>query len=172
MHGDKFRRYHEASRAFVFDVSPSAVDSTHGVPGRVFLYKNPEWTPSVCCYRPTEYLRLAIAIDCLVQSSLAFPVFTHDPQLEPHTQIPIGVVEIMLDTQTTNLGDVFDFVSACVRRRGMFTCGSEVRVLGFPESRLRVRTNKTLTAFFCIVSAPRFGDGDAASDRGHPGQRQ
>ena len=125
----------------MFDVSPSSVDSTQGVPGRVFLYHNPEWTPSVCCYRPTEYLRLAIAIDCLVQSSLAFPVFAHDPRVEPQTQVPLGVVEIMLDTQTTNLGDVFDFVSSCARRHGMFTKGSELLA---SEAAMRCQIGDTL----------------------------
>ena len=126
VHGDQFRRYHDVSRAFVFDVSPSSVDSTHGVPGRVFLYKTVEWSPNVCCYRPAEYLRLAMAIDCLVQSSLTLPVFAADPATERRTQTPLGVVEILLDTQTTNLGDVFDFVSSCVRRNGMFTSGADL----------------------------------------------
>ena len=141
VHGDQFRRYHEVSRAFVFDVSPSSVDSTHGVTGRVFLYKTVEWSPNVCCYRPTEYLRLAMAIDCLVQSSLAFPVFLLDPALEPRAQTPLGVIECLLDTQTTNLGDVFDFVSACVRKHGLFTCGADL--LG-TEANMRARVARTL----------------------------
>ena len=143
VHGDQFRRYHEVSREFVFDVSPSSVDSTHGVPGRVFLYKTVEWSPNVCCYRPTEYLRLAMAIDCLVQSSLAFPVFLLDPALEPRAQTPLGVIECLLDTQTTNLGDVFDFVSACVRKHGLFTCGADL--LG-TEANMRARVARTLHA--------------------------
>ena len=126
VHGNAFRRFHDVSRAFVFDVSPLSTDSTHGVPGRVFLYKTVEWSPNVCCYSPREYLRLAMAIDCLVQSSLTFPVFAADPATEPRTQTPLGVVECLLDTQTTNMGDVFNLISACLRRHGMFTCGTDL----------------------------------------------
>ena len=126
VHGDAFRRFHDVSRAFVFDVSPMSTDSTHGVPGRVFLYKTVEWSPNVCCYSPREYLRLAMAIDCLVQSSLTFPVFAVDPATEPRTQTPLGVVECLLDTQTTNMGDVFNLISACLRRHGIFTCGTDL----------------------------------------------
>ena len=49
VHEKKFWKYHDASCQFFFNVSPMSPDGLLGLPGRCFLLKRPEWTPSVCC---------------------------------------------------------------------------------------------------------------------------
>ena len=70
VHDQKFCKYHETSTKFFFNVSPTSTDGLLGLPGRCFLLNRPEWTPSVCCYRPLEYPRLASAIECQVHSTM------------------------------------------------------------------------------------------------------
>lgn len=94
-----------------------------GLPGRCFLLTRPEWTPSVCCYRPLEYPRLACAIECQVHSTMALPLFHGDPTQEP--QLPLAVLEVILDHQTTNLGHVFEFLARTFERNGFYTTGQD-----------------------------------------------
>ncbi|XP_078433741.1 protein NLP2-like isoform X2 [Wolffia australiana] len=66
--------YREISRAFTFSAKEGP-DSFPGLPGRVFLSRNPEWTPNVSYYSKNEYLRVNFALAHEVRGSLALPVF-------------------------------------------------------------------------------------------------
>ena len=63
VHQEKFWKYHRLSEGFFFNLSPGGDSNLLGLPGRCFLHSRPEWTPSVCCYQPTEYPRLGCAIE-------------------------------------------------------------------------------------------------------------
>ena len=146
VHGEKFRRYHEASRSFVFGVSPSSSTSVMlGLPGRCFLFHRPEWTPSVCCYRPLEYPRLACAIECQVHSTMALPVYAVKPESEGAAggsrRPPLSVMEVLLDDQTTDLASVFECISTCLARHEFFTVGYDH--IG-PERVMRARAESKL----------------------------
>ena len=123
VHEKKFWKYHDASCQFFFNVSPMSPDGLLGLPGRCFLLKRPEWTPSVCCYRPLEYPRLACAIECQVHSTIAVPIFCSDPR--ENTEMPLGVLEVLMDHQTSSLGQVFEFTSASLNKHGFYTSGHE-----------------------------------------------
>ena len=116
----------ETSTKFFFNVSSLSTEGLLGLPGRCFLLNRPEWTPSVCCYRPLEYPRLASAIECQVHSTMALPIYLGDPAVEP--QMPFGVLEVLLDHQTTNLGHIFEFM------HGVFCRNGRVRRLVLPFS--------------------------------------
>ena len=145
VHGEKFRRYHEASRSFVFGISPTSSEVMLGLPGRCFLLRRPEWTPSVCCYRPMEYPRLACAIECQVHSTMALPLFASEPELKGAAggslRSPLSVMEVLLDHQTTDLGSVFKCISSCLARHGFFTLGHDQ--IG-PERVMRAALESTL----------------------------
>ena len=117
----KFWKYHETSTKFFFNVSPTSTEGLLGLPGRCFLLNRPEWTPSVCCYRPLEYPRLAAAIECQVHSTMALPVYLADPLMQQ--EMAVAVLELLLDHQTTNLGHVFEFMVGVLRRNGFYTTG-------------------------------------------------
>jgi hypothetical protein len=121
VHDQMFWKYHETSTRFFFNVSSMSTEGLLGLPGRCFLLNRPEWTPSVCCYRPLEYPRLASAIECQVHSTMALPIYVGDPAVEP--QMAFGVLEVLLDHQTTNLGHVFEFMCGVFRRNGFHTTG-------------------------------------------------
>jgi hypothetical protein len=66
--------YREVSRQFVF----SAKEETGlqpGLPGRVFISGEPEWTSSVLYYSKPEYLRMEYAVHHDVRGSLAMPIY-------------------------------------------------------------------------------------------------
>ena len=123
VHEKKFWKYHDASCQFFFNVSPMSSDGLLGLPGRCFLLKRPEWTPSVCCYRPLEYPRLACAIECQVHSTIAVPIFASDPK--ETQEMPLAVIEMLMDHQTSSLGQVFEFTSRSLNKHGFYTCGHE-----------------------------------------------
>ena len=123
VHEKKFWKYHDASCQFFFNVSPMSSDGLLGLPGRCFLLKRPEWTPSVCCYRPLEYPRLACAIECQVHSTIAVPIFASDPK--ETQEMPLAVIEMLMDHQTSSLGQVFEFTSRSLIKHGFYTCGHE-----------------------------------------------
>ena len=123
VHEKKFWKYHDASCQFFFNVSPMSPDGLLGLPGRCFLLKRPEWTPSVCCYRPLEYPRLACAIECQVHSTIAVPIFASDPK--ETQEMPLAVIEMLMDHQTSSLGQVFEFTSRSLNKHGFYTCGHE-----------------------------------------------
>jgi len=128
VHGEKFWKYHDVSCAFSFNVAPSTIKQAMlGLPGRAFLLQRPEWTPSVCCYRPMEYPRLACAIECQVHSTMAVPVFLEDPSppAASGSCTPVTVIEVLLDHQNTDLGEVHDFIARCVAKHGFYTVGRE-----------------------------------------------
>ncbi|KAJ0078663.1 hypothetical protein Patl1_22412 [Pistacia atlantica] len=68
--------YREVSRAYTFstEVKPGSI---HGLPGRVFISKVPEWTSNVVYYNKDEYLRVTHAVNHAVRGSIALPVFEY-----------------------------------------------------------------------------------------------
>ena len=154
VHEEKFWRYHEQSCAFFFNASPLSEDGLMGMPGRVFLGRRPEWTPSVCCYQPFEYPRLACAIESRVHTLLAIPVFLgdrdgdakNDPpsSSDPsETQMPIGIMEFMMDHQTMLIGSVFESAAAMLEKHGFRTVGFDELA---PPPRMRATLGDTLDA--------------------------
>ena len=154
VHEEKFWRYHEQSCAFFFNASPLSEDGLMGMPGRVFLGRRPEWTPSVCCYQPFEYPRLACAIESRVHTLLAIPLFLgdrdgdakNDPpsSSDPsETQMPIGIMEFMMDHQTMLIGSVFEAAAAMLEKHGFRTVGFDELA---PPPRMRATLGDTLDA--------------------------
>ena len=154
VHEEKFWRYHEQSCAFFFNASPLSEDGLMGMPGRVFLGRRPEWTPSVCCYQPFEYPRLACAIESRVHTLLAIPLFLgdrdgdakNDPpsSSDPsETQMPIGIMEFMMDHQTMLIGSVFESAAAMLEKHGFRTVGFDELA---PPPRMRATLGDTLDA--------------------------
>lgn len=70
--------YREISRRFTFSVEAEP-GSSHGLPGRVFASKIPEWTSNVIYYNKDEYLRVQHAVNHEVRGSIALPIFSGDP---------------------------------------------------------------------------------------------
>lgn len=69
-----FAGYREVSRAFTFSAKESG-GSLPGLPGRVFMSGEPEWTSNVAYYNPFEYLRVEYALNHEVRGCLAVPIF-------------------------------------------------------------------------------------------------
>ena len=123
VHREKFWKYHRMSEGFFFNLSPGGDSNLLGLPGRCFLHSRPEWTPSVCCYQPTEYPRLGCAIDCQMHSTIALPVYFDDPRVRP--AMPFAVMELLLDQQVTDMGRVFDTCVGALRGNGLYTAGTD-----------------------------------------------
>ncbi|XP_008806288.2 protein NLP3 [Phoenix dactylifera] len=96
-------QYRTVSLTYIFSVDEDS-GGYLGLPGRVYRYRLPEWTPSVQYYSSKEYLRLAHALNYNVQGTLALPVF------EPSDQSCVGVVELVMTSQKINYSHEVDIV--------------------------------------------------------------
>ncbi|XP_021774353.1 protein NLP2-like [Chenopodium quinoa] len=88
--------YRDVSEKYEF-LADEDTKQAHGLPGRVFLGKVPEWTPDVRYFRTEEYPRQVYARQFDVRGSIALPVF------EKGSGDSLGVVEIIMTT------DKFDY---------------------------------------------------------------
>ncbi|KAL8158859.1 hypothetical protein V2J09_000396 [Rumex salicifolius] len=84
--------YRNISENYQFSADADSKEGL-GLPGRVFLGKEPEWTPDVRFFRQDEYPRVNHAQICDVRGSIALPVF------EKGSGSCLGVVEIVTTTQ-------------------------------------------------------------------------
>jgi len=85
-----------------------------GLPGRVWLSKQPEWIGDVSQARDSIFLRWQAALDCGLKAGLAIPVLAEDyvlavlvffmfPSSKPNNQL----IEIVY-SMTTELGEIFE----------------------------------------------------------------
>lgn len=115
-------QYRMVSLMYSFSVDEET-DGTHGLPGRVFCRKLPEWTPNVQYYSDKEYPRLNHAQNYNVQGTLALPVF------EPSRHSCVGVIELIMNSQKVNYAPEVDKVckalevgSSVLSITDFFTC--------------------------------------------------
>ncbi|GMH28024.1 hypothetical protein Nepgr_029867 [Nepenthes gracilis] len=98
-------------------------DGPLGLPGRIFSPKLLEWTPNVQYYSRKEYLRLTHAKHYIAQGSLAFPVF------EPSGRTSVGVLELIVNSQTINYAPEVDKVCKALEAVNLRTLG----ILDYPK---------------------------------------
>ncbi|XP_073525305.1 uncharacterized protein [Phyllobates terribilis] len=81
-------KYRNVSESYEFPADEDHKEGL-GLLGRVFVGKQPEWTPDVRLFRQDEYRRWSHAQTCDVRGSIAFPVF------EKETTVCLAVLEIV-----------------------------------------------------------------------------
>jgi hypothetical protein len=86
---DRLSSYREISSKYTF-LGEEGEGGFHGLPGRVFQKRLPEWTPNVQFYTKDEYLRVYEAEGCNVRGSLAVPV------MEKANGKCLAVIELVL----------------------------------------------------------------------------
>uniref|UniRef100_M1B680 RWP-RK domain-containing protein n=1 Tax=Solanum tuberosum TaxID=4113 RepID=M1B680_SOLTU len=86
--------YRNVSQTYQFAAEKDSKELV-GLPGRVFLKKQPEWTPDVRFFKREEYPRVRYAHQHNVSGSIAIPVF------ESGSGTCLGVVEIVTTIQKT-----------------------------------------------------------------------
>ncbi|KAG6507242.1 hypothetical protein ZIOFF_032584 [Zingiber officinale] len=84
--------YRSASTRYQFLADEDSHQAV-GLPGRVFLWKLPEWSPDVRFFSSYEYPRVKDAQQYDVRGTIALPVFEKD------NQSCLGVVELVMTTQ-------------------------------------------------------------------------
>lgn len=87
--------YRSASTRYQFLADEESHQAV-GLPGRVFLWKLPEWSPDVRFFSSYEYPRVKDAQQYDVRGTIALPVFDKD------NQSCLGVVELVMTTQKVN----------------------------------------------------------------------
>eukprot|EP00252_Welwitschia_mirabilis_P019153 TRINITY_DN4364_c0_g1_i1.p1 TRINITY_DN4364_c0_g1~~TRINITY_DN4364_c0_g1_i1.p1 ORF type:complete len:990 (-),score=196.38 TRINITY_DN4364_c0_g1_i1:156-3125(-) len=103
-------QYRTVSLTYLFPASEEYEDleDVHGrpgLPGRVFRWRLPEWTPDVQYYSEWEYPRVPYAQHFNVHGSLALPIF------EPGgSNSCVGVVELIMTSQKINYSPEVDKV--------------------------------------------------------------
>ncbi|TKY75326.1 NLP4 protein [Spatholobus suberectus] len=98
-------KYREISVTYQFSAEEGdSKELVRGLPGRVFRYKVPEWTPDVRFFRSDEYPRVDHAQEYDVSGTLAVPVF------EQGSKMCLGVVEVVMTTQQINYGPELESV--------------------------------------------------------------
>ncbi|XP_074312833.1 protein NLP2-like [Silene latifolia] len=87
--------YRDVSEKYEF-LADEDSKRAHGLPGRVFLGKVPEWTPDVRLFRQEEYPRVKFAHKYDVRGSIALPIF------ENGSDKCLGVLEVIMTTEKFN----------------------------------------------------------------------
>ncbi|KAI8554748.1 hypothetical protein RHMOL_Rhmol05G0121700 [Rhododendron molle] len=82
-------KYRMICREYNFYADAESEEEKLGLPGRVFLHKFPESTPSVKYYSLKEYPQRDLALHCTIRGSWALPVF------ERSSQTCVGVLELV-----------------------------------------------------------------------------
>ena len=103
-HMDALWAFHSEFKSFSLNAYMAGHDGftpVSGAPGRVFVTKEPEFTPSVQCYNPSEYQRKALACEMGCHSQLLVPIF-----LEA-VETPIGIVEVTFLRVLDNIGTLY-----------------------------------------------------------------
>jgi len=98
-------KYREISVTYEFSAEESdSKELARGLPGRVFRYKVPEWTPDVRFFRSDEYPRVDHAQEYDVRGTVAVPIF------EQGSKTCLGVIEVVMTTQQINYGPELESV--------------------------------------------------------------
>ncbi|KAH9608955.1 hypothetical protein KSS87_008831 [Heliosperma pusillum] len=87
--------YRDVSEKYEFSADEDS-KRAHGLPGRVFLGKVPEWTPDVRLFRQEEYPRVKFAHQYDVRGTIALPIF------ENGSDKCLGVLEVIMTTEKFN----------------------------------------------------------------------
>uniref|UniRef100_A0A1D1XT89 Protein NLP1 n=2 Tax=Anthurium amnicola TaxID=1678845 RepID=A0A1D1XT89_9ARAE len=88
----RLMNYRTVSTCYQFSVEENSTEA-HGLPGRVFLWKLPEWSPDVRYLSNYEYPRVNYAQRYDVRGTLAIPIF------QRHSRVCLGVVEVVMTTE-------------------------------------------------------------------------
>ncbi|CAA6673469.1 unnamed protein product [Spirodela intermedia] len=124
----------------------------HGLPGRVFLGKLPEWSPDVRYFSNYEYPRVNYAQQCDVRGSLALPIF------HPHRggggggpASCLGVIEVVMTTERINYRSDYEHICSALQAVDLSSsevlnaprveARSDFRLAGLPEIAAALRTS-------------------------------
>lgn len=139
---DKITHFRNVSSDYYFSAEEDS-DVWHGLPGRVFVKKFPEWTPDVQYYSSNEYPRIFHAKHYNIRGSLALPVF------ESENQACVGVVELIMATQKVHYAPEFEQV--CKALQAVNLRSSEV--LECPKVQMPIENRQALPEILEVLIA-------------------
>ncbi|KAK1297728.1 Protein NLP1 [Acorus calamus] len=119
---ERLVKYRTVSAGYHFSAEEGSGEAL-GLPGRVFMWKVPEWTPDVQYFSSFDYPRVTHAQMYNVRGTLAIPVF------ETGSRSCLGVVEVVTTTQMTNYRT--DLENICNALQAVNLRSSEVPAISY-----------------------------------------
>src|SRR6185312_15541468 len=93
---DSLIRFREVSTKYQFSADVKSGASPPGLPGRVFIFRLPEWSPDIRYFTSYEYPRVRDAQHLDVHGTMGLPVF------EKGSYNCLGVIELIMTRQKLN----------------------------------------------------------------------